>query len=100
MRKLAVVLIILLLIVLAACANTAGSSEAHLIEPGDKIGDFIITTGVQGNFTYGFEVQRSELSQNNTYSCNSAVGEAVNVSTGLYNTTGNGTLDTVRANSK
>lgn len=101
MRKLPYVVILILLgFVFTACARTPGPGETQQIEPGDKIGDFTITTGVQGNFIYGFDVQCSEPSADNTYSCNATVGESVNVSTGLYDTTGKGKLDEVWANSQ
>jgi hypothetical protein len=80
-----------------ACASKAGSSDetSKPIEPGDKIGNFVITTGEQGNFTYGFSVDCSELGTANTYSCNATTGEVINVSTGLYDTTGSGNLDEI-----
>jgi hypothetical protein len=100
MKKLAVLFLLLIFVGLAtACALIGGTSADKKIEPGDKIGDFLITTGVQGNFTYGFDIQCSEPGENNTYSCNATVGEAINVSTGLYDDTGKGNLDEVWAHS-
>lgn len=100
MKKLVIIgSMLLLLLIMTACANTGTTGNGDRIEPGDKIGDFTITTGVEGQFTYGFSIECSELGQNNTYNCNARVGEAVNVSTGLYDTTGSGKLDEVWAHS-
>jgi len=85
-----------LALILVACS---ASSSADMIEPGDKLGDFTITTGVDGNFTYGFAVPCSEPSQGNTYTCTPTVGEKINVSTGLRGTSGTGNLDSVWKNS-
>ena len=84
-----------------ACSKTADSSgdTNTMIEPGDKIGNFLITTGVQGNFTYGFDIECSELGTVNTYSCKSTLGQAVNVSTGLVDNTNSGKLDEVWSHS-
>jgi hypothetical protein len=98
MKKLAVLFSIFLVATFSiACTKTAGTSEVNnsMIEPGDKIGDFTITTGVQGKFTYGFNIECPELGTKNTYSCNVKVGQAINVSTGIYGTTGSGKLDEV-----
>jgi hypothetical protein len=99
-KKLAVLFSILLFMSTAvACAQPADSSNKTTIEPGDKIGDFLITTGVEGNFTYGFDVECSEPGDNNSYTCNAMVGEAVNISTGLYDDTGSGNLDEIWSHS-
>ena len=71
-----------------------------MIEPGDKIGKFLITTGVRGNCTYGFDIDCSEPGTDNTYSNKATVGQAVNVSTGLYDTTASGKVDEVWTHSK
>ncbi len=80
----------------SACAGAGGSSGIKkTIEPGDRIGDFTITTGEQGKFTYGFSVDCSDPGTDNTYSCNAIIGDVINVSTGLYDTTGSGNLDEI-----
>ena len=98
MKRLEVLFSIILIMSLsAACTKTSGSSEVNntMIEPGDKVGDFLITTGVQRNFTYGFEVECSAPGSDNTYACKATVGQTVNISTGLYDTSGSGKLDDV-----
>jgi hypothetical protein len=101
-KKIALLFSILLVMgIVTACAAVGGSSgnTNKKIEPGDKIGDFVITTGEQGKFTYGFAVECSEPGTDNTYSCKATIGDVINVSTGLYDTTGNGNLDEIWAHS-
>ncbi len=98
MKKLSILFTLLIVVCLTTgCAVIAGSSsdKNKQIKPGDTIGDFKVTTGVQGDFTYGFNVDCSEPAADNSYTCNASVGEAINVSTGLYDTTGKGNLDGV-----
>ncbi len=71
-----------------------------MIEPGDKVGDFTVTTGKQGEFTYGFNVDCAQLESNTSYACAVKVGEIINVSTGIYDTTGKGNLDDAWSQSK
>ncbi len=92
-------LIYALLLVLLTASSCSSSSNARPIEPGDKIGDFTISKGIQGSFTYGFAVECSEPAQGNAYNCNAKVGELINVSTGLRGTSGSSDLDTVWKNS-
>jgi hypothetical protein len=82
---------------LAGCSSSAAQNKP--IEPGDKIGDFTITQGQAGGFTYGFSVDCSEPGENNTYTCNATVDEVINVSTGMYSTIAKGNLDEVWAHS-
>ena len=88
-----------LLLVLGLLTACNGVSTASKIEPGDKIGDFTITTGVQGSFTYGFAVECSAPGQDNSYTCNANTGDVINVSTGLRGSTGSANLDAIWANS-
>ncbi len=87
-----VIIALLMLALLSACASTTTGNK---IEPGDKLGDFTITTGVEGKFTYGFAVQCAGPGQDNSYTCSAKVGDAINVSTGLRDTSGNNDLETV-----
>ncbi len=98
-KALMIRLVLFLALLLASCSQAAGSSSGKTIQPGDKIGDFIITTGVPGNFSYGFSIQCSQPAQGDAYTCDVPVGEVINVSTGLVDTTGKGNLDQVWAHS-
>ncbi len=88
-----------LLLVLPLLTSCSILSRAKPVEPGDKIGDFTISKGVEGSFTYGFAVECSEPAQGNAYTCHAKVGESINVSTGLRGTAGSGNLDSVWKNS-
>ncbi len=87
--------LLLVLISLPSCTATTPSP----IVPGDKIGDFTITTGVAGKFTYGFAVQCTEPQQGNAYTCNATLGQVINISTGLRGRSGSSNLDAVWKNS-
>jgi hypothetical protein len=89
-------MLIFLIFVISFTSACAGAGDVNKpIEPGDKIGNFVITTGEEGNFTYGFFVECQDMGAANTYSCNVTTGEVINVSTGLYDTTGTGNLDEI-----
>jgi hypothetical protein len=94
-RRLFFGIVLLFIFILTACT---ASSSVQLIEPGDKVGDFTITTATDGNFTYGFAIQCVGPGQANAYTCDATVGQAINVSTGLRGTSGNGNLDAVWKN--
>ncbi len=93
-----VLLFLFVLGLTSACAGIANRSSS-MIEPGDKIGDILVDKGVDGQFTYGFEVACSQMQDQSSYSCNLDLGEAVNVSTGIVDSTGSGNLDQVWAKS-
>jgi len=102
MRRLTLIGFILLMAgVLVACAQPKSTEISDLIRPGDRVGDFLITTGEEGNFTYGFDVDCSEegskLKAN--LSCKSTVGDIVNISTGIYDDTNSGKLEEYWSNS-
>lgn len=102
MKRLALIVYILLMAgVLSACAQPKPTESSDMIRPGDKVGDFLITTGEEGNFTYGFDVDCSEegSEQKATISCKSTVGERVNITTGIYDDTNSGKLDELWSNS-
>jgi hypothetical protein len=93
--------IILGISLMSACSpGDHSSSENELIEPGDKIGNFLITSGIEGEFTYSFYIQCSELSNQYTYSCDATVGSPINVSTGIYDQSGGSKLNEVWTNSQ
>jgi hypothetical protein len=96
MKRLALMVFILLMAgALAACAQPKPTDSSEMIQPGDKVGDFLVTTGEEGNFTYGFDVDCSEegSEQKANLSCKSTVGDIVNITTGIYDDTRNGKLD-------
>ena len=90
MKKLAfITLIVLFACMLASCAKDSSKSVEQMINPGDKIGDFLITTGEEGNVTYGFDLDcvKQGNGKNYSYSCKSPVGKTINITTGIYDDT-------------
>jgi hypothetical protein len=101
LKRLTLIFTVLLMVGLpSACAGGVTSNTNKMIEPGDKIGDFVVTTGEQGKFIYGFSVDCPELGSNNAYLCKATVGDVINVSTGLSDTTSKGNLDEIWTHSK
>jgi hypothetical protein len=87
MKKIAcLALVVLLAVILGACAGATPQTAAEMINPGDKIGDFLITTGEEGNVNYWDQdcVQQGKQGEEDVYSCKANVGTKINMSTGLY----------------
>jgi hypothetical protein len=96
MKRLAVLVFILWMAgFLAACTRPKPTESSDLIRPGDMVGDFQVIQGEEGNFKYGFQLDCSEepSGQKTNATCNSAAGEVVNVTTGIYDDTNSGKLD-------
>jgi hypothetical protein len=88
-------LLVLCLIILVGCAQAGSQSAEKMINPGDKIGNFLITTGEKEGVTYMTFVHCPLTGQTET--CEFPVGTRVNVSDSIYDPdTGNGmTLDEI-----
>jgi hypothetical protein len=99
MKRLIVIFALIVIITLLSACSLAGG-QAGMIEPGDKVGDFLVTQGQEGNFTYGFTVACSQMQDVTTYMCQAAVGDNLNVSTGIYVTDKNASQDDILTNSK
>ena len=85
-----------LVVLLSACAKTTPDQAEGMINPGDKISDFLITMGEEGDVTYLWEIDESacvKQGDEEVYSCQVAVGTKVNVSVGVYDDTFSGLLD-------
>ena len=76
---------------LAACTKSDSSTE--MIEPGDKLGDFLITTGEEGEVTFGDVLACKEQAESGHFACHTVVGTKVVLTTGIYDETGSGKLD-------
>ena len=88
-------LIVLVASLLASCAkpNSSPADTSEKIEPGDKIGNFLITTGEEGKVTYGFDLDCGNEEDKENMSCKSTVGKQVNISLGIYDGTHSGKLE-------
>ncbi len=101
MKKLLSILLLLMLLGFSPACSAFSSHENStvMIEPGDKVGNFLISKGVEGQFTYGFRIDCSESVEQNIYACNVNTDETINVSTGIVDSSGNGNLDEIWAKS-
>lgn len=86
---------VLVSIILGACAKATPQPDDKMINPGDKTGDFLITTGEEGDVTYTWDLDCVKQGKEENYSCKSTVGTKVNVSMGVYATFSGKDLDVV-----
>src|SRR4030067_1307004 len=78
--------VVLLSVILGACSQATTQTAEEKINPGDKIGDFLITTGEEGNVNYWDQdcVKQDDQGEEDVYSCKAIVGTNINMTTGLY----------------
>jgi hypothetical protein len=94
MKKLTcLTLVVLFATVLGACAKATSQPSKEMINPGDRIGDFLITTGKEGEVTYTWELDCPQQGEGENYTCKVAVGTRVNISVGIYDDQYSGKLD-------
>jgi hypothetical protein len=89
-------IVLVLVVLLTACAKATPEQIEGMINPGDKIGDFLITMGEEGDITYLWEIDDSACVKQGdaeVYFCQVIVGTKVNVSVGVYDDTYSGKLD-------
>ena len=86
-------LVALFATLLASCANLSGEASEEMINPGDKIGDFLITTGEEGDVTYTWDLDCEQQGDEEVYSCETTVNTKVNVSVGIYDDQYSGKLE-------
>ncbi len=90
MKKLVFLTISLLLaIILGACATATPTTAvtpttAALINPGDKVGDFLVTKGEEGDVTYTWDLDCVKQPGGEIYTCKTTIDNKVNVSMGVY----------------
>jgi len=77
-------LIVLFATVSASCAKDSPESVERTINPGDKIGDFLITTGGKDGVAYVSTLHCPYDESAGIESCELAVGTKVNVGVGIY----------------
>jgi len=77
-------LIMLFVIVLGACAKTTPQSSDEMINPGDKIGDFLINTGDNESVTFLANIHCPLDQSTGIKSCELPVGTKLNVSSCIY----------------
>jgi hypothetical protein len=74
---------------------TPAPTTVTMINPGDKIGDFLVTTGNPGEVVYTWGLGCVKQSNQEKYVCTSTVGEKVNVSVGVFAALSAKSLDTL-----
>jgi len=85
MKKLVyLTLTVLFAIILGACAKATPQPGDAMINPGDKIGDFLITTGGNEGITYVSTIHCPFDQSAGIESCELTVGTKVNVGVGFY----------------
>jgi len=90
-------LLLMFAVILGACARATSQPTVEIINPGDKIGDFLITTGEGEDVTYNWELDSAIVQQGNEeiYAVQIPVGTKMNVSVGIYDSTFSGKLDSL-----
>lgn len=84
MKKLILLMLIALISIIAcACVLAASQSSGGLINPGDRIGEFQITTGKGDQVSFTSKLHCPFDNRTGTESCEQPVGTMVNVSLGV-----------------
>jgi hypothetical protein len=85
MKKLVyLTLIVMFTIILGACVKATPQPVDEMINPGDKIGDFLITTGDGEDVIFVTKLHCPFDSSTGTESCEQPLGTRVNVSQGIF----------------
>jgi hypothetical protein len=83
-RLVCLTLIVMFAITLGACASATSQPDDGIINPGDKIGNFLITTGSGEDIIFVTKLHCPFDSSAETESCEQPVGTKVNVSQGIF----------------
>ena len=86
-------LIVLFAISVGACARATQEPTNEAINPGDKIGDFLITTGDEEVVASSLDQNCSKQGDEEKYICENIVGKDINASLGIYDDQYTGKLD-------
>lgn len=78
------VFILLSVVILSACTEATSQSGDGMINPGDKIGDFLITTSNDDSVIYTTTVHCPFDPSTKTETCEIDVGSKVNVGLGVF----------------
>lgn len=85
MKKLIhLILIVLISLIAAACARATPQNVPGMINPGDKVGDFLITADSGEDVVLMTNVHCPFVESTATETCDRPVGTKVNVANGIY----------------
>ena len=73
-------LVVFFVLIAVSCKIPSSKANEEMINPGDKIGNFLITTGIDEEVTYVSKLQCPFDAKTSTESCELPVGTKVNVS--------------------
>ena len=90
-------LVMFIAAILASCTQATSGTEDSMINPGDKIGDFLITTGEGDEITYNWELDSALVQQGKEeiYTALIPVDTKMNPSWGVYAAFSGKDLDTL-----
>ena len=91
-------LIVVFAVIVGACASATQEPADETINPGDKIGDFLITTGDETNLANSSDLNCNKQGDEEIYMCEVKVGKDPNVSNGIYDDQYSGKLDELWSN--
>jgi len=77
-------LIVLFVFILGACTTATPQSSDEMINPGDKIGDFLITTENGEDVIFVTKLHCPFDNSTQTESCEQPIGTKVNISQGIF----------------
>jgi len=77
-------LIMMSSVILTSCANETPQPANKLINPGDRIGDFLITTGNSEDVVYVTKLHCPYDTSTSTETCEQPINTKVNVGIGIY----------------
>jgi hypothetical protein len=99
MNKLgSVALVVVLFAAIASgCAAATQVPAGEVINPGDKIGDFLIKTGDEADLANSFDQKCNKPGDEGKYLCEMMVGKNLNVSLGIYDDHYSGKLEEIWA---
>ena len=95
MKPLAFLMILIMLctMFIGGCSQTTQVPANQAINPGDKIGDYLVKTGDESVFANDDEYSCSKQGEGENYLCEVPLGKDINVSMGIYDDQYTGKLD-------
>jgi hypothetical protein len=90
-------LIVFFITILGAC-TAAPDPDDGKVDPGEKIGDFRVTTGKADDFVLFWDLDCAKQEDTGVFACQADVDTKVNVSLGIFDPSSSGELDKLWSN--